>query len=159
MEGEHIFLRIYIYSIYLFFFLVSIFIGTFMLLIVQSVLFFVKLKSKSSRKARSGVVLLHQMPPNSRVLNVSPPCLKLEAYLRMCKIPYETDYSFKMSSKGKVPWIEYNGISVADSNFVVRFLNEEFNVDPDAHLSVSEKAIAHTVLVTLEENTYWYEST
>jgi len=73
----------------------------------------------------------------------------------MCKIPYESEYSFKMSRKGKVPWIEYNGKSVADSNFIVRFLNEEFKVDPDAHLSVVEKSFAHSMLVTLEENTYW----
>lgn len=73
----------------------------------------------------------------------------------MCNVPYESEYSFKTSNKGKVPWIEYNGRSVADSNFIVRFLNEEFKVDPDAHLSVVEKAIAHTMIVTLEENTYW----
>lgn len=116
---------------------------------------FKKLMPKPNRRLRDGVVLLHQMPPNNRVLNVSPPSLKLETYLRMCNIPYESEYSFKTSTKGKVPWIEYNGRSVADSNFIVRFLNEEFKADPDAHLSVVEKAIAHTMIVTLEENTYW----
>lgn len=116
---------------------------------------FKKLMPKSNLRLRDGVVLLHQMPPNNRVLNVSPPSLKLETYLRMCNIPYESEYSFKTSTKGKVPWIEYNGRSVADSNFIVRFLNEEFKADPDAHLSVVEKAIAHTMIVTLEENTYW----
>lgn len=129
----------------------------FLLLVVQAILVFRKLKPKSSRKARNGVAVLHQMPPNYRVLNASPPCLKLETYLRMNKIPYESEYSFKRSSKGKVPWIEYNGSAVADSNFIIRFLNEEFHFDPDAHLSVVEKAIAHSMLVTLEENTYWYE--
>ena len=129
----------------------------FLLLVVQGILVFRKLKPTSSRKGRKGMVVLHQMPPNNRVLNVSPPCLKLEAYLRMNNIPYESEYSFSMSSKGKVPWIEYNGNSVADSNFIVRFLNEEFQFDPDAHLSVVEKAIAHSMLVTLEENTYWYD--
>lgn len=132
-------------------------ISIFLLLVVQGILVFRKLKPKSSRKGRNGTVVLHQMPPNNRVLNVSPPCLKLEAYLRMNNIPYESEYSFNMSSKGKVPWIEYNGNSVADSNFIVRFLNEEFQFDPDAHLSVMEKAIAHSMLVTLEENTSWYE--
>ncbi|XP_020623533.1 failed axon connections homolog [Orbicella faveolata] len=136
---------------------VSACVSIFLLLVVQAILVFRKLKPKSSRKGRNGTVVLHQMPPNNRVLNVSPPCLKLEAYLRMNNIPYESDYSFNMSSKGKVPWIEYNGKSVADSNFIIRFLNEEFQFDPDAHLSVVEKAIAHSMLVTLEENTYWYE--
>lgn len=116
---------------------------------------FKKLMPKSNRRLRDGVVLLHQMPPNNRVLNVSPPSLKLETYLRMCNIPYESEYSFKRSTKGKFPWIEYNGRSVADSNFIVRFLNEEFKVDPDAHLSVVDKAIAHAMIVTLEENAYW----
>ena len=127
------------------------------LLVVQGILVFRKLKPKPSRKVRNGTVVLHQLPPNNRVLSVSPPCLKLEAYLRMNNIPYESEYSFKSSSKGKVPWIEYNGNSVADSNFIIRFLNEEFKFDPDAHLSVVEKAIAHSMQVTLEENTYWYE--
>lgn len=130
----------------------------FLLLVVQAILVFRKLKPKSSRKARNGIVVLHQMPPNYRVLSVSPPCLKLETYLRMNKIPYESEYSFNMSSKGKVPWIEYNGSAVADSNFIIRFLNQEFQFDPDAHLSVVEKAMAHSMLVTLQENTYWYES-
>lgn len=145
------YLRVVIY------FMAAVCIYILILLVVQAILVFRKLRPKASRKARSGVVLLHQMPPNNRVLNVSPPCLKLELYLRMCKIPYESEYSFKMSRKGKVPWIEYNSKSVADSNFIVRFLNEEFKVDPDAHLSVVEKSIAHSMLVTLEENTYWYE--
>ena len=129
----------------------------FCVLVVQAILAFRKLKPKSSRKGRNGTVVLHQMPPNNRVLNVSPPSLKLEAYLRMNNIPYESEYSFSRSSKGKVPWIEYNGNTVTDSNFIIRFLNEEFKFDPDAHLSIVEKAIAHSMLVTLEENTYWYE--
>lgn len=137
--------------------LVSPFVCIFLLLVVQAILAFRKLKPKPSRKPRNGIVVLHQMPPNYRVLNVSPPCLKLETYLRMNKIPYESEYGFNMSSKGKVPWMEYNGSSVVDSNFIVRFLNEKFQFDPDAHLSVVEKAIAHSMLVTLEENTYWYE--
>lgn len=141
----------------LFWVVLSAFVCLFLLLVVQAVLVFRRLRPKSSRKARNGTVVLHQMPPNYRVLNVSPPCVKLETYLRMNKIPYESEYSFNMSSKGKVPWIEYNGRSVTDSNFIVHFLNEEFQFDPDAHLSVAEKAIAHTMLVTLEENTYWYE--
>lgn len=148
---------IYLCILVLIFIIGFVCICVFLLLVVQAIFVFLKLKRKSTWDARNGVVLLHQMPPNNRVLNVSPACLKLEAYLRMCKIPYESDYSFKMSSKGKVPWIEYNGSPVADSNFIVPFLNEEFSIDPDAHLSAVEKAISRTMLVTLEENTYWYE--
>lgn len=73
----------------------------------------------------------------------------------MAKIPYENDYSFAMSSKGKMPWIEFNGQSVADSNFCIRFLTKEFGVDVDEHLNDTERATAHCILTTIEENTYW----
>ena len=136
------------------FFIVTVALLVF-LLAVQALLFWKKMKSIPRKTPRRGTVILHQMPPNSRVLNVSPSCVKLETYLRMRKIPYESEYSFNVSSKGKVPWIEYNGKAVADSNFVIRFLNEEFKVDSDRHLSAEQKAIARSVLVTLEENTYW----
>ena len=89
------------------------------------------------------------------VPNFSPPCMKLETYLRMTKIPYECDNSFKMSSKGKMPWIEYNGQEISDSNFCIEFLNKEFGVDVDDHLSDEQKGIARAALVMLEENTYW----
>ena len=30
------------------------------------------------------------------------------------------------SAKGKVPWIEYNGETVADSQFIIKYLNKKF---------------------------------
>lgn len=73
----------------------------------------------------------------------------------MTKIPYINDYGFNFSKKGKVPWIELNGQEISDSNFCIQFLNKEFQVDIDSHLSDTEKAIAHSVRTMLEENTYW----
>ncbi|KXJ12860.1 Failed axon connections-like [Exaiptasia diaphana] len=104
---------------------------------------------------KHGVLILHVFPRFGSVVNVSAPCMKLETYLRMAKIPYECDHSFKTSSKGKLPWIEYNGQEIADSNFCIEFLNREFGVDVDDHLSDEQKGIARAVLVMLEENTYW----
>ena len=73
----------------------------------------------------------------------------------MTQIPYENDYSIKFFKKGKMPWIEFNGQEIADSNFCIRFLEKEFEVDGDSHLSATERAIAHSILTMLEENTYW----
>ena len=107
------------------------------------------------RPTRPGTVVLHQFPPSELTVSGSPPCLKLETFLRMTKIPYENEYGLKFSKKGKVPWIEFNGQEIADSNFCIQFLKRAFNVDIDSHLSASEKAIAHSVRTMLEENTYW----
>lgn len=54
-----------------------------------------------------------------------------------------------------MPWIEFNGQEIADSNFCVQFLSKEFQVDVDSHLSATERGIAHSILTMLEENTYW----
>ena len=100
-------------------------------------------------------VILHQFNRQGGLPSLSPPCLKLETYLRMTKIPYECVFSLKKSSKGKMPWIEYNGQEIADSNFCIEFLNKEFGVDVDDHLTIEQKGMARAILVMLEENTYW----
>ena len=110
---------------------------------------------KNKRPAKPGTVVLHQFHPLGAVVNPSPPCLKLETFLRMTKIPYENDYRLKFSKKGKMPWIEFNGQEIADSNFCIQFLKKEFQVDIDSHLSATEKAIGHCIRTMLEENTYW----
>ena len=122
------------------------------------VIYFLAKKSqrKSTRPVKPNTVVLHQLAPfEPSAVSGSPPCVKLETFLRMTKIPYESDYRVKFSKKGKMPWIEFNGQEIADSNFCIRFLNKEFKVDIDSHLSDAEKAIAHSVLTMLEENTYW----
>ena len=117
-----------------------------------------KFREKPRRKlAEPGVVVLHQFR-RSRwfgVLSFSPPCLKLETFLRMVKIPYENDFRLVYSKQGKMPWIEFNGKEIADSNFCTRFLSKEFHVEVDSHLSATERAIAHNIRTMLESNTYW----
>ena len=110
---------------------------------------------QTTRAGKPGTVALHQFIPTARVVNGSPPCLKLETFLRLTKIPYESKYGMKFSKKGKMPWISYNGQDIADSNFCVQFLTKEFNVDIDSHLSSTDRAIAHCIRTMLEENTYW----
>ncbi|KAL9961664.1 hypothetical protein ACROYT_G030656 [Oculina patagonica] len=114
-----------------------------------------QISKKSKKPAKRGTVILHQFAPTDLSKNGSPPCLKLETFLRMAKIPYENDYRLKFSKKGKMPWIEFNGQEIADSNFCIQFLRKEFQVDIDSHLSATEKAIAHSIRTMLEENTYW----
>lgn len=100
-------------------------------------------------------VILHQFPPTKTVPNLSPFCLKLETYLRYNKIPYENQHGFKMGKKGKLPWIEYKGERVNDSNFIIEYLNEKFETKMDDEFTEEQCAIGRAVKVMLEENTYW----
>lgn len=119
-----------------------------------------KLRGNPSKSpVKPDKVVLHQFPRSHvfwpGVLSGSPPCLKLETFLRMVKIPYENDLRIIYSKRGKMPWIEFNGQEIADSNFCVQFLSKEFQVDVDSHLNATERGIAHSILTMLEENTYW----
>lgn len=105
--------------------------------------------------APNGVVLLHQPPISDGVPMISNFALKLETYLRMAEIPYKNSFVPKMSSKGKIPWIVYNGKKIPDSNFCIAFLNEEFKVDLDERLNKTEKAVSHAIKTMIEENSYW----
>ena len=68
-------------------------------------------RKKRKRPSKPGTIVLYQFPRcfTPRVISGSPPCLKLETFFRMTKLPYENDYSRTFSKKGKLPWIEFNG--------------------------------------------------
>ena len=111
--------------------------------------------SSSKRFDPHESVIVRQPAVATTVPSVSPFPLKLETYLRLANIPYKNRFGRAMSSKGKIPWIEYKNDKVADSNFCMRYLNEKFPVDLDAGLSAKEKGVGHAVHTMLEENTYW----
>ncbi|XP_041361706.1 failed axon connections homolog [Gigantopelta aegis] len=102
------------------------------------------------------LVILRQIGRGPYAPSMSPFPLKLETYLRMAKIPYQSVHSFKMSSKGKTPWIQYNDDDVADSAFCVDYLNDKFGVDLNSNLSRQQRAVARAFEKMVEEGTlYW----
>lgn len=60
-----------------------------------------------------------------------------------------------MSSKGKTPWITYNGMDIADSQFCIDYLNKKLGVDMNDKLTSEQKAIARAFQKMTEENLYW----
>ncbi|XP_041360881.1 failed axon connections homolog [Gigantopelta aegis] len=102
------------------------------------------------------LVILRQVGRGPYAPSMSPFPLKLETFLRMAKIPYQSVHSLKMSSKGKTPWIQYNDDDVADSAFCVDYLNDKFGVDLNANLSRQQRAVARAFEKMVEEGTlYW----
>lgn len=61
----------------------------------------------------------------------------------------------ELGPKHKIPWIEYNGITMGDSTLIIEFLEKEFKMNLDAHLSQEEKALAWAIQKWIEEWTYW----
>ncbi|WP_347986244.1 glutathione S-transferase family protein [Methylomonas sp. AM2-LC] len=92
------------------------------------------------------------------VCDASSFCAKVEAYFRLANLPYDTasgpQYLCK-APKGKLPFIEDNGKLIADSSFIIRYVQDTYNANIDSHLSAIEKAIAHAFIKMLDENLYW----
>ena len=67
----------------------------------------------------------------------------------------QTDFDTPMSPKGKCPWITYNDVDVADSQFCIEFLNKEFSVDMNAKLSGEDRAVALAFRKLIEDDLFW----
>jgi glutathione S-transferase len=86
--------------------------------------------------------------------NVSPFCCKLETWLRIAGIPFEVvdTPDPRKGPKGKVPFIEDDGVRIGDSTLIVDHLKRTRGVDPDARLDATERVTALLVQRTLEEH-------
>jgi glutathione S-transferase len=102
----------------------------------------------------SAPIKLFQFPRMFAIPNLSPFCCKLETWLRITGIPYETvdTPDPRKGPKGKLPFIEDAGVRIADTSIIVDHLVRTRGVDPDARLDASQRATALLVQRTLEEH-------
>lgn len=100
--------------------------------------------AKAALKAlEPGIVHIFMFPRWSKTANISTPCLKLETFLRLAKIPYIAHLSMDagpLSPTERLPFISYNGELVADSEFIIQYLTQKFNVKLDTVLSPEQAA-------------------
>lgn len=99
-------------------------------------------------------IKLFQFPRMFGIPNISPFCCKLETWLRIAGIPYEVVDTLdpRKAPKGRLPFIEDDGVRIADSSFIIDHLVATRGVDPDAHLDASQRTLALLVQRTLEEH-------
>lgn len=103
------------------------------------------------------MLILHQFPPALGLPSGSPFCMKLEAWLKLARIPYQTQAVFdpRQGPKGKAPFIEEDGRLIGDSALIIEHLARSRGVDPDAGLTQAERAVARALGLMLEEHLYW----
>jgi glutathione S-transferase len=99
-------------------------------------------------------IKLFQFPRMFDIPNLSPFCCKLETWLRIAGIPYQVVETPdpRKGPKGKLPFIEDEGVRIADTSIIVDHLARTRGVDPDAGLDASQRAVALLVQRTLEEH-------
>src|SRR5262244_2515369 len=107
------------------------------------------------------MIKLYAAAPAWDVPNVSPFVLKVDCYLRMVGLPYElvsfeSPAEFAQLPKGKMPCIEDRGQKIADSGFILEYLQTTYG-DPlgEQRLSPHDQAIALGMRRLMEEHLYW----
>lgn len=105
----------------------------------------------STRQAR---IRLFQFPRLFSIPNLSPFCCKLETWLRIAGIPYDVvDVpNPRKSPKGKLPFIEDEGLRIGDTSLIVAHLKKTRGIDADAQLDPLQQATALLVQRTIEEH-------
>ena len=98
-----------------------------------------------------------KFPPNFGMRDASPFVLKLETYLRLAGLDYETTILSdpRKAPKGKLPFIRDNGQTIADSSIIIDYLKQTYGDPLGEGLNPEQKAVGHAVKTMLEERTYW----
>ncbi|XP_013782322.1 failed axon connections-like [Limulus polyphemus] len=102
-------------------------------------------------------VYLYQFVRCPVLPSLSPFCLKVETWLRMTGLKYENvDHRLKFKSKkGQLPFVELNGVEIADSDIIISELSKQFDKDLDEDLTVDQKNISHAFNSMLNNHTSW----
>ena len=53
-------------------------------------------------------------------------------------------------SQGKLPFIELNGVAVADSSFIIEHLTAHFHIKLDDYLTAKQRAVGNGLQRTVE---------
>ncbi|XP_069119527.1 failed axon connections homolog [Argopecten irradians] len=114
-------------------------------------------KPKSEKIYPPGTIVIHQLGRGPHVPSLTPFAIKLETYFRMENIPYQVEHNMLRKSKktGKVPFLQYNGEEVSDSEFILEFLSKEKGFNLHKNLTEEQIGIGRAFQKMAEENTYW----
>ena len=102
-------------------------------------------------------ITLYQFPTAFGLPNASPFCMKVESYLRMAGIAYTARNGMYLmrAPKKKLPYIDHDGLIVADSHLIIDHLKSAFGDPLDAALTVAQRAQGTVILRLLEDSLYW----
>ncbi|MFO0628508.1 MAG: glutathione S-transferase C-terminal domain-containing protein [Polyangiales bacterium] len=102
------------------------------------------------------MLTLHGMPGAGVVPSFSPPCAKLEGWLRLTGIPYQWRFGDPAAApRQKLPYLDDDGRALGDATLLLPYLCARYGVDPDARLSPEARASAVLARRALKEHLYW----
>ena len=108
------------------------------------------------------MIRLYSFGSSFGVMDPSPFVVKVDAFLKMTKLPYEVvegAHNLKKSPKGKLPFIsiqqQAKKLVIADSQNIIEHLTQNHAVTLDDFLTAEQQAQAYLLTKSLDENLYW----
>jgi glutathione S-transferase len=107
------------------------------------------------------MIRLYGYGPAWDLPDCSPNVAKVDCYLRMVELPYtlvpwQSFQDLQNAPKGKFPYIEDNGKKIADSSFIIEYLQATYGDKLNDHtFGPRDWAIAHSMRRMMEETLYW----
>lgn len=102
------------------------------------------------------MIKLFAFGPGFGLPDPSPFVMKGELLLKMAGLPYEVDTrGFNRAPKGKLPYIDDDGVIVADTFLIRSHLEQRHGIDFDGGYDARSRATAFAVEKMLEEHLYF----
>lgn len=102
------------------------------------------------------MITLYNFGPAFGLPDPSPFVTKVEILLKLAKLDYKTNSNgFTKAPKGKIPYIEEDGVVISDSTFIRLHIEKKYSIDFDAGLNEAERGIAWAIEKMLENEVYW----
>lgn len=104
------------------------------------------------------MITLFGAKPHFGLPDPSPFVTKVEMLLKIARIPYTTaQMSFRKAPKGKIPYIEDDGVLLGDSFFIRRHLEQKHGADFSGGYGSEDLAKAWAIERMLEEHFYFID--
>jgi glutathione S-transferase len=104
------------------------------------------------------MIKLYGFGPSFGMPDSSPFVCKIDLYLRVCGIEFESVNNvsnLRKAPKAKLPFIEDNGELIADTVFIIDHLKQQHSADVDSWLAPEQRASAQLIGKSIDENLYW----
>jgi glutathione S-transferase len=102
------------------------------------------------------MITLYTFGPALGLRDPSPFVAKADLLLKMSGQPYRSVRgALTKAPKGKLPYIDDDGLVIADSTFIRFHLEDRYGLDFDAGLSPAERAVAWSIEKMCEDHFYW----
>ena len=102
------------------------------------------------------MITLYTFGPYFGLPDGSPFVIKAMLLLKFASLSFKEDKGgFGKAPKGKLPYIDDEGVKIADSTFIRFHIEKKYGFDFDAGLSAEQRAVAMAVEKMCEDHLYW----